>query len=85
MVQRAINKKAKVGLKSSIMVQNLNVYYPKNYYFFNNIVLKIEIKGTTVKNLCLKKSKIKETKLAHIKVARSLEQEDKKKKIKKYK
>ena len=37
-MQKVVNKKTKVSLKSNIMVQDLNIYYPRNYYLSNNIV-----------------------------------------------
>ena len=40
MMQRAVNIKAKTGLRSNIIVQNFDIYYLKNYYLFNNTASK---------------------------------------------
>ena len=35
MVQQAINAKAKADLRSSIMIQDLDIHYPKGHWPFN--------------------------------------------------
>ena len=50
MVQRAINVEAKVGLKSSIMVQNSDAYCFKGYYPSHNTFSKVQTQGSINKN-----------------------------------
>ena len=49
MVQRAVNAKAKAGLRSSTMVRNSDIYYPRSHHFSNSTVLKMQTQGTTAK------------------------------------
>ena len=50
-VQKTINIKAKVRLKSSIIIQNLDFCYPKSHYPFNTIstTSKVQTKEITIK------------------------------------
>ena len=60
MVQKAINIEAKAGLKSTIMVRNLNIRYSQGYCLFNNTTSKVQIQGTTAKDSsCFEKPKTK--------------------------
>ena len=49
-VQRAVNAEAKAGLKSTIMVQDLDIYCFQGYCLSNNIALKVQIQGIIAKN-----------------------------------
>ena len=68
MMQKAINVKVKMDLRSSIVVRDFNIHYPKSYYFFNfaSIALKVLIQEIIVKKFYLKKFKSKKIKLANI-------------------
>ena len=50
MVQRAVNAKAKAGLKSSIMVWDLDAYCPKSYHSSYNTFLKMQFQGSNIKD-----------------------------------
>ena len=41
MVKKAVNVKAKVGLKSSIIVRNADSRYPKSYNLSENTFVKV--------------------------------------------
>ena len=49
-VQRVVNAEAKVGLKSSIIVWDSDIYCPKGYRLSNSIVTKMQTQETTAKN-----------------------------------
>ena len=73
MVQKTINVKAKTGLKSIIIVQDLDIYYSQSYYPFKNIVLKVQTQKITAKDCsCLKKSKANKIKSACVDMAKLL-------------
>ena len=59
----AVNAKAKIGLRSSIMVQNVDFYYPQNYCLSQNTFAKVQTLGSTVKKSKSKASKSKDSKL----------------------
>lgn len=60
-----VNIEAKKSLRSSIMIQNLDICYPKKYHLSNNIsVAKMQIHGTTIREPLTKKSKRKKVKPA---------------------
>ena len=87
-MQKTINAEAKVGLRSSTMVQDLDIYYSKSHCPSNNIATKVQIQETTVKDSRPKKAKTKDLKstLFCINAAKFLKQEkkdwkDKKKKF----
>ena len=40
MVQKTVNAKVKISLKSNIMVQDLDIYYSRDYYPSNNTISK---------------------------------------------
>ena len=61
-MQRAINEKAKTGLKSNIIVKNLDIRCLKGYHFSNNTVAKIQTQRTAIKDSYPKKAKGKENK-----------------------
>ena len=46
MMQKIVNAEAKVGLKSTIMIRDLDICYPQNHCLFNNIFSKIQTQGT---------------------------------------
>ena len=41
-VQRAVNTEVKASLRSSTIVRNSDIRYPRGKRFFNNIVLKVQ-------------------------------------------
>ena len=53
-MQKKINLKAKIRLESSIIIQNLHIYYFKSYHLFYIIFSKFKIKDSIFKNLKLK-------------------------------
>ena len=62
MVQKTVNAKAKVGLRSSTMIWDLDIRCPKGYCLFHNSFLKVQ--NQDFKNsFCFKKSKFKDLKL----------------------
>ena len=81
-MQKVVNAKAKTGLKSNIMVWDLDIYYLRGHYPFNNTVLEIQTQRTIVKNPSPKKSKAKDLNSAplHINAAKHLKQDKKDKK-----
>ena len=64
MVERAVNAKAKMGLRSNTMVRDSDIHCPKGYHPSNSTGLKVQTKGIIVKESKPKKSKLKESKLA---------------------
>ena len=54
-----INAKAKIGLKSSIIVRNMDSYYLRNHCLSQNTFAKIQIHSLTAKKSKLKESKPK--------------------------
>lgn len=50
MVQRVVNVEAKAALKSSIIIQNSDIYWFEDYRLSNNTALKMQIQATTTKN-----------------------------------
>ena len=64
---------------------DLDTHYLKSHSFSIKIISKTQIQRIIIKNPCLKKLKIKETKLIYIKIVKFLKDKNKKKKIKKYK
>ena len=65
MVQRAVNVKTKAGLRSSIMVRNINSHYSRDYHSSQNTSIKIQTQNLTIKESKPKKSRPKEIKLAN--------------------
>ena len=63
MVQRAINAEAKTGLKSMIMVQDLDIRCLQGHYPSNSIALKMQTKEIIVKDSHLEELEVKEIKL----------------------
>ena len=49
MVQKAVNTEAKAGLRSSIMVQDLDIRCPRDHCPSNSTASKVQIQGITVK------------------------------------
>lgn len=43
MVQKTVNVKAKISLKSNAIVWKTDFYYLKSYYFSNIIISKVQI------------------------------------------
>ena len=90
-VQKVVNAEAKVDLRSSTMVQNLDICYPQGHRPSNSIASKVQTQETTAKKPRPKKSKPKEAKLAKkkafalpwINMVESLEQGKKNRKKKK--
>lgn len=59
-MQRVINAKAKIGLKSNVMIWNTNIYYFKSYYLFYNTFSKTQTQDSKNKDFSYsKKSKTK--------------------------
>ena len=65
MVQRAVNAEAKTGLRSSTMVQDLDICCPQGHRLSYNIFLKVLIQGTTTKEPRTKEFRPKKTKLTN--------------------
>ena len=63
-VQKAVNIKAKAGLRSKTMVQDLDICCAKDHRFSNSTVLKVQTQGTTGKECKPKKFRPKELKSA---------------------
>ena len=85
MVQRAINAKAKAGLRSIIMVRDSDIYYSQGHCLFNNTASKVQTQGTTAKNFShLEEPKIKDPKsvLLRNNPAEPVKKKDKQKKFK---
>ena len=81
MVQKAVNKKAKAGLKSSTIVRDSDIRCPQGYCPFNSTALKVQIQGIIAKDFSrLEELKAKETKFVRIDMAEPLEQDKKDKK-----
>ena len=70
-MQKAINVEAKMSLKSSIIVQDLDICYPRSYIFFNAIstTSKVKTQGITTKESHTEKNKAKKTKPADSKIS----------------
>ena len=62
MMQKAVYVEAKAGLKSSNMVQNLDICCPRDYRLSNSIVSKVQTKRTTAKDFYLEEFKVKKVK-----------------------
>ena len=63
MMQKAVNEKAKAGLRSSTMVRDSDIRCLRGYYSSKSTASKVQTQGTTAKNSCLEEPKIKEIKL----------------------
>ena len=61
-MQRAVNAEVKIGLKSSIIVQNLDACFSKGYRLSHKTFLKVQTQGSTAKKSKLKEFKPKESK-----------------------
>ena len=59
MVQRVVNVKAKAGLKSSVMVQNLDICCPKGHRISNSTASKVQTQGATAKDSHPEELKVK--------------------------
>ena len=62
MVQRIVNAEAKAGLRSSTMVQNLNICCSRGHRLSYNTSLKVKTQGTTAKEPRTKEFRPKEAK-----------------------
>ena len=60
-VQRAVNAKAKTGLRSSTMVQDSNICCSKGHCFSNSTASKIQTQRTIAKNFHPEELKVKKT------------------------
>ena len=80
-VQKAVNTEAKVGLRSSTMVQDLDIRFPKSHRPSKRSASKVQPQGTTAKDSSRpKKPKAKDTKAVHANTAKPSEQNKKDKK-----
>ena len=61
MVQKAVNTEAKAGLRSSTMVWDSDIRCPRGYCLSNSTALKVQTKGTTIKDFHPEKPKVNET------------------------
>ena len=61
-MQRVVNAEVKTGIKSSTMIWDSNIYYPRDHCLSNNTATKMQTKKTTVKDFRPKKAKIKNPK-----------------------
>ena len=50
MVQRAVNAEAKAGLRSTIIVRDSDIRYPRDHRSSNNTASKVQTQGTAVKD-----------------------------------
>ena len=64
-MQKAVNAKAKLGLKSSAIVQDLDARCPKGYRSSYNTSSKVQTQDLTTKESKLKEFKPQESKLAN--------------------
>ena len=71
-IQRAVNAEAKAGLKSSIMIQDLDPRYPRGHRPSHNISSKVQTQGTTAKKPRTEKSRPKEAKSVNGKISATL-------------
>ena len=85
-VQKAVNAKAKAGLRSSIMVWDPDICCPKSHCSFNITASKVQTQKITAKDSHPKELKIKEARLtlSWAEVSKPFEQACKEKKKKKY-
>ena len=68
-VQRVINMEAKADLRSSTMVRESDVYYPRSHRPFHNTFSKMQTQGIIAKQPRTKESKPKKAKQANGKVS----------------
>ena len=86
MVQKAVNTKAKVGLRSSTMVRDSDICCSRNQHLSNSTASKVQTQETTAKDFYRpKKPKTKETKYVYANVAEPSESAKKKDKQKRLK
>ena len=64
MVQRVVNVKAKAGLKSSTMIQDLDIHYPRGHRSSKSTVSKMQTQKTTAKESKPEELKPKKSKSA---------------------
>ena len=85
MVQKAVNIEAKAGLKSTIMIWDLDIYCLQNYYSSNNTASKVQIQNSKHFS-CPKESKSKDPKsaLSYNNMAELPKKNDKKDKKKRF-
>ena len=62
-ILKAVNAEAKAVLRSSTMVQDLDIRCLRGHHPSNSTASKVQTQETTVKELCLKESRPKEAKL----------------------
>lgn len=76
MIQKTVNIEAKAGLRSSVMVWNMDFQYPKSYCPSHNISAKLQIQSITAKNFWPEKPKAKKVKpiLCRVEVDKFLKQ-----------
>ena len=67
MMQRAVNAEAKVGLRSSTIIRNLDIYYFGGHRPSNNTTMKVKTQGITSKESKPKEYRPNEAKLAECK------------------
>ena len=72
MVQKTVNIEAKVGLRSSIIVWDSDIYCLKDHRFSNSTTSKVQTQKTTAKESKPEESKPKELKLAKGKISAQL-------------
>ena len=87
-MQKAVNAEAKAGLKSIIIVQDLDICCPQGHRPSSSTVLKVQTKKTIAKNFSYpKKPKTKEIKFIYAnaaKFSKSAKKEDKQKRLKRW-
>ena len=62
MVQKMINTKAKIGLRSNIMIWDMDFHCSKSYYLPQNTSIKLQTQNLNIKKSKSKKSKPKKKK-----------------------
>ena len=68
MVQKLVNVKAKIGLKSDIIARNMDFYCFKYHCLSQNIFAKVQTQGLITKKSKLEKSNLKDLKLVNEKI-----------------
>ena len=64
-MQKAVNAEAKMGLRSSTIIQDLDIHCPQDYRLSHNTSLKVQIQGTTAKKPRIKESRLRKAKLTN--------------------
>ena len=83
MVQRAVNAESKAGLRSSIIVRDLDIRCLRGHRSSNSTASKVQTQGTTTKDSHLEEPKVKKIKPTPFRAEASKPSEQARKKGKK--